>query len=1125
MKKFYLFAMLAMTAMGIQAQTLLDEDFETTSTESYSTPIGTLDGWSTVDSYSGTQKDFNWVNYYSSSGVITGSGKHCATCDGPTSSYYTDGVGPREEILLSPELKLDNTYQLSFTWVVSPMAFQTKSLYDLQVRIVEGDDVDDAETIFSIQSEEDLKESGIVGSISGWTPYTSKLDLSEWQGKTIKIAFVYKMLTSYANSAYLDAIKVEQHNFATTPVASLNTTRYNYGEVYIGEKFYSEAIRLTNTGKKGLKIESIDLPQGVAINIDPTTVNLDNNEYVDFQLSYTASLTSPASATATIHTNGGDVAVDLSATKLSIPDGMSEETFEGYFPPAGWTNKGWTAATYAIEGDASAYSGVNIDATYLTSPRLDLTSGGTLKFTYYNQFDSEDGGTYQENDITVEVSTDGGKTWEAKWTFDYDNDEVQNKLITETVDLGMGTDNSYVRFHNTAVNYDTDSGAGEGANFYLDRVFLPNVYGLDGVPGTATLVAPKDSLTDVYPKAIKLEWAPAQFATGYKLYVGTSSAVNELVNGTDLGNTLSYTLASAPYETMVYWKVVPYNAKGDNANAPVWHFTTQKDASVHELPYSEDFTGVKTLPEGWTSANQNAGYAEGETGYSNRNWSVNSIYGNEAPCLNNMWLPTGGTAWVATPEFTLPAGKEVRISFDWVDTHVSNAVKDESGLLKKENLTPDNGTTKVTFEVNADGAWKELSYLSTAVADSKYWLHETIDLSEYAGQTVQFRWMHYGLSGTDRGAGLDNVLLEVVESDKAEFNKAEWKAGKVNYGKAVNSGDQFSIINRGSQTLKVKSVSFDSANFTSSLAAGTEIPVGEGVKFNIQFNALQTAGEVGDEMVVTFESGYTVSFPVEGEALAEDVRYYSFEDNTLDYQWTDDFTLIDVDGVATCPFNCYGTEFPQNGGVYAFAVAYERPNHDNVAPISGDAFLIPGSPYSEDTKGDNWIVSQKLAIKSGATFDFYCRNWESNQSIIPDAKHKVQVLVSETSNTDRTSFTALLSEEIPFLDREDWQHYTVGLSAYAGKEIYVAVRDYNDAFALAAFYDDFTFTHVGQSATSIQTINSEISDNALVSVYNVNGVQVAQGTGISTLRSLQKGIYVVKVSDGTTVKTLRVARK
>ena len=53
MKRFYLaLAMLATLPAAASAQTILNEGFETTSTDQYSPNFP--DGWSTVDSYTGT---------------------------------------------------------------------------------------------------------------------------------------------------------------------------------------------------------------------------------------------------------------------------------------------------------------------------------------------------------------------------------------------------------------------------------------------------------------------------------------------------------------------------------------------------------------------------------------------------------------------------------------------------------------------------------------------------------------------------------------------------------------------------------------------------------------------------------------------------------------------------------------------------------------------------------------------------------------------------------------------------------------------------------------------------------------------------------------------------------------
>ena len=85
--------------------------------------------------------------------------------------------------------------------------------------------------------------------------------------------------------------------------------------------------------------------------------------------------------------------------------------------------------------------------------------------------------------------------------------------VTQTVDLGTGTDNSYVRWVNTGVT-SSDGDVPECSNFYLDRILLPALYGQDGVPDTCKVVTPKDKTTDIYPKDIKLEWTPALFAEG-----------------------------------------------------------------------------------------------------------------------------------------------------------------------------------------------------------------------------------------------------------------------------------------------------------------------------------------------------------------------------------------------------------------------------------------------------------------------------------------------------------------------------------------------------------------------------------------------------------------------------------
>ena len=115
-------------------------------------------------------------------------------------------------------------------------------------------------------------------------------------------------------------------------------------------------------------------------------------------------------------------------------------------------------------------------------------------------------------------------------------------------------------------------------------------------------------------------------------------------------------------------------------------------------------------------------------------------------------------------------------------------------------------------------------------------------------------------------------------------------------------------------------------------------------------------------------------------------------------------------------------------------------------------------------------------------------------------------------------------QEMPYLTGHNWNHYSVDLSKYDGKDIYVAVRDYTEGYRLAAFYDDFTFTHFG-GTTGIRTVNTEIASGSKVTVYSMNGIEIAKGEGVETLKSLAKGAYIVKVQTAEGTKTMKIARR
>lgn len=133
MKRLLFFSLSLMLALATstQAQTLIDEGFEDVpGTSATETLPG---GWERVNTYSGATVGYRWTIGYTANGG-TMSGHRYAYCNAPTYiAAGRDGVGPRKEVLLTPAVELDNTYQLSFDWEAAAASVLNKGEYTLQV--------------------------------------------------------------------------------------------------------------------------------------------------------------------------------------------------------------------------------------------------------------------------------------------------------------------------------------------------------------------------------------------------------------------------------------------------------------------------------------------------------------------------------------------------------------------------------------------------------------------------------------------------------------------------------------------------------------------------------------------------------------------------------------------------------------------------------------------------------------------------------------------------------------------------------------------------------------------------------------------------------------------------------
>ena len=213
-------------------------------------------------------------------------------------------------------------------------------------------------------------------------------------------------------------------NVPSNPVASVNPTSYNFGNVPVGNNVTSTNFSLTNIGGGTLTASAVNGLSGTPFtcSLNPANVNLNTGQSITFTFSYNPTVAGTHTATVSIETNGGTVNVTLSGTAVScspITNYPWVESFEGAtFPPACWENidvdgdgKKWELRNNptswpAYDGSNVAVSAswVNVPLTpnnYLITPQFAIPNSNMILKFYAAPQDP----AYPNEFLGVEVST------------------------------------------------------------------------------------------------------------------------------------------------------------------------------------------------------------------------------------------------------------------------------------------------------------------------------------------------------------------------------------------------------------------------------------------------------------------------------------------------------------------------------------------------------------------------------------------------------------------------------------------------------------------------------------------------------------------------------------------------
>ncbi|MCB4806993.1 BspA family leucine-rich repeat surface protein [Tamlana sp. 62-3] len=117
------------------------------------------------------------------------------------------------------------------------------------------------------------------------------------------------------------------------------------------------------------------------------------------------------------------------------------------------------------------------------------------------------------------------------------------------------------------------------------------------IPNCTELVSPYNGETEVSTDTY-LEWSEISDATGYKLFVGTTSGVYDILDNEDVGNVISYSLSSdLPEGTQIYVVVIAYNDVGEAIGCTETLFTTNITLAESKYGFSPNGDGLNDFWE------------------------------------------------------------------------------------------------------------------------------------------------------------------------------------------------------------------------------------------------------------------------------------------------------------------------------------------------------------------------------------------------------------------------------------------------------------------------------------------------------------------------------------------------
>jgi hypothetical protein len=281
--------------------------------------------------------------------------------------------------------------------------------------------------------------------------------------------------------------------------------------------------------------------------------------------------------------------------------------------------------------------------------------------------------------------------------------------------------------------------------------------GLDlytAAPGAAALVAPADNAT-VVPIRPTFSWAAATQGASYALEVDDEPTFTlPLTYSASVTGTSHTPNADLPSNTVLYWRVRSDNICGAGPASAVFVFTTVPlpgDCPIGTTQTAVYTTGFESDNSAWTLGSGSSGPG---------NWAISTArpHGGSNAFLAKNYAALSDQRLVSPP-VSLPTGQNPLALIFWGDQTLEDRSGGcyDGGILEistngGSTFTQMTGASLLTdpYDGPVDSGFQNpLSGLNAWCGDPQAYLRSVIDLTAYAGQTVQFRFR----VGTDSTVG------------------------------------------------------------------------------------------------------------------------------------------------------------------------------------------------------------------------------------------------------------------------------------------------------------------------------------------------------------------------------------